>query len=103
MEKLAQPDRAASYLNTALQDSAESFLIALGKVAQANGLPEMAVAAEAATLASLSSILKAGGLKIEIAKEGTKSELPTPVPIDDSFPVGIPLQEEPVTSSGPRR
>jgi len=35
MEKLADPERGASYLNTALRDSNEAFLIALDKVGRA--------------------------------------------------------------------
>jgi DNA-binding phage protein len=98
MEKLANPERAASYLNAALQDSTESFLIALGKVAQANRISGLATEAEAATLDALASVLKAAGLRIEIGKDQAASEFPTPL-----FPVDLALQEQVSSGSGAGR
>jgi len=90
MEKLADPKRASSYLNAALQDSTESFLIALGKVAQARQMAKVAKDAGVQretlyrslssqgnpTLDTLSSILKAVGLKISIGMEGDEDVAP---------------------------
>jgi probable addiction module antidote protein len=42
LEKLTDPERAASYLNAALQDSPELFQSALAKVAQANQMSRVA-------------------------------------------------------------
>jgi DNA-binding phage protein len=105
MEKLANPDRVASYLNAALQDSTESFLIALGKVAQANRMSRVVQEAEGATLDALSAILKAMGLRIEIGREGTANASPPPIAIlgnDPSFAGRQTLEEEPQLHSETR-
>jgi probable addiction module antidote protein len=86
LEKLANPERAASYLQNALEDSPEQFLIALGKVAQARQMSR--VAAEAGiqreslyrslsssgnpTLNTLMSVLKAVGLRLTITTQLTE-------------------------------
>lgn len=82
LNKLADPRRAASYLQTALDESPEQFLIALGKVAQARQMTR--VASEAGlqreslyrslsgqgnpTLATLTSVLSAVGLRLNIGQ-----------------------------------
>ena len=42
LDKLSDPEIAASFLNAALEDSMEVFLSALGKVAQANQISKVA-------------------------------------------------------------
>jgi len=80
IEKLADADRAASYLNSALEDSPEMFLEALRDVAQAQQMTRTARKAGVTreslykltsvtgnpTLGSLYSVLSALDLKIEI-------------------------------------
>lgn len=80
IEKLADADRAASYLNSALEDSPEMFLEALRDVAQAQQMTRTARKAGVTreslykltsvtgnpTLGSLYSVLNALDLKIEI-------------------------------------
>jgi len=85
LEKLADPQRAASYLNASLRETPELFLVALGKVAQANQISKVAkesgVQRETLyrslsekgnpTLDTLTGVLNAVGLKIKIvAAEG---------------------------------
>lgn len=83
MEKLADPGRAANYLNAAFRDSSEAFLVALSKVAQAKQMAK--VAREAGiqretlyrsfskqgnpTLETLSSVLNAVGLRLLVGVE----------------------------------
>ena len=88
IEKLANADRAASYLNRALGDSPEMFLEALRDVAQAQQMTRTARKAGVTreslykltsvtgnpTLGSLYSVLSALDLKIEIrGKSGAKA------------------------------
>ena len=42
LEKLSDPEIAASFLNSSLEESVEVFLSALGKVAQANQMSKVA-------------------------------------------------------------
>ncbi len=81
LEKLADPKRAASYLNAARAESLEQFLVALGKVAQANKMSKVAKEAGVQreslyralaengnpTLDTLDGVLSAVGLKIVVA------------------------------------
>ena len=86
MEKLADPEIAAAYLNDAKQDSPEMFLKALLNVTQAH---QVAIIAKKAgvqresiyrafseegnpTLGTLDSVLNALGLRIEIVPKGEK-------------------------------
>ena len=83
-EKLVDPATAANYLNAAMNESREMFLVALRKVSEAN---RMAVVAEKANisreslyrtlsekgnpeLSTLSGVLKALGLRITIEPAG---------------------------------
>jgi probable addiction module antidote protein len=80
IEKLSDSGRAASYLNSALEDSPEMFLEALRDVAQAQQMTKVARKAGVTretlykltsitgnpTLGSLHSVLEALDLKIEI-------------------------------------
>jgi len=80
LEKLSDPEIAASFLNASLQESIEVFLSALGKVAQANQMSKVAkesgVQRETLyrslsergnpTLDTLSGVLSALDLKISI-------------------------------------
>ena len=91
MEKLANPARAASYLNATLQDSPELLLLALEKVARAsrggaaeatsadqdllaNGDPERA----RSTLRSLNHVLHTIGLQLSIARMEERHSSPEP-------------------------
>jgi probable addiction module antidote protein len=87
MEKLADPRHSANYLNAALQDSTEAFLIAVGKVLQARQVSKVAKDAGVQretlyrsfseqgnpTLETLTSVLKAVGLNIVISAAETSS------------------------------
>jgi probable addiction module antidote protein len=89
MEALADPAEAAAYLNAALEDSPESFLKALGNVAQARQMTKVAQDAGIQretlyrsfsstgnpTFTTLSSVLHAVGLRLFIGAE--ESERPT--------------------------
>ena len=80
LEKLSDPEIAASFLNASLQESVEVFLSALGKVAQANRMSKVAKASGLQretlyrtlsdkgnpTLDTLTGVLAALNLKIEI-------------------------------------
>jgi probable addiction module antidote protein len=95
LAKLSDPQRAASYLNAAYSDSKESFLIALGKVAQANQMARVAKEAGVQretlyrslssqgnpTFDTLSSILTAIGVKIDFSPLNTESASTTASPI----------------------
>ena len=84
MQRLADPKRAASYLSEAYKDSKESFLTALGKVAQANQMSKVAKEAGVQretlyrslsnqgnpTFDTLSSILSAVGVRIDFSPVG---------------------------------
>ena len=88
---LADPQEAASYLNAALEDSEEMFLVALRDVAEARQMAKVAESAGVAresvyrmltatgnpTYSSLIGILRAVGLKIAIQPDGSA---PTPAP-----------------------
>jgi probable addiction module antidote protein len=90
MQKLSNPERAISYLNAALRDSNDAFLIALGKVAQANQMARVAKEAGVQretlyrslsgqgnpTFDTLSSILKAVNLRIHVGKYKEKGAVP---------------------------
>ena len=93
MDRLSHPNAAMSFLNAALADSQELFLVALRKVAQAR---EMAAVAKEAgiqretlyhalseegnpTLTTFTSILTALGLTMRISTPGAL-EAPTPSP-----------------------
>jgi probable addiction module antidote protein len=93
LEKLADPKRAASYLNASLLESIDQFLIGLGKVAQANQMTKVAKEAGIQretlyrsfseqgnpTIGTLDAVLKAVGLRISIepnnVTEAKSSEL----------------------------
>jgi probable addiction module antidote protein len=93
LNTLADPTEAAHYLNAAIEDSHESFLKALKNVAQARQMARVARDAGVQretlyrslsdqgnpTLDTLSSILKAVGLKIFIGMEGADEPTP-PIP-----------------------
>jgi len=86
LDKLANPKRAASYLNTSLAESPEQFLIALGKVAQANQMTKVAKAAGVQretlyrslsetgnpTFVTLVSVLTNVGLRLWIAEDNPR-------------------------------
>lgn len=90
MAKLANPDRAANYLNAAFQDSSEAFLIALSKVAQARQMTKVAKEAGVQretlyrsfskqgnpTLETLSSVLNAVGLRLLVGVEEAEDRSP---------------------------
>jgi probable addiction module antidote protein len=83
MEALADPVEAAEYLNAALEDSPESFLKALGNVAQARQMTKVAQDAGIQretlyrsfspngnpTFTTLSSVLHAVGLRLYIGAD----------------------------------
>ena len=82
LQKLTDPRIASAYLNESLADSNESFLKALGKVAQANQMSKVAKDAGIQretlyrsfseqgnpTATTLVSVLKAVGLKLEVSE-----------------------------------
>jgi probable addiction module antidote protein len=86
-EKLVNPKNAANYLNAALQDSTEAFLIAVGKVLQARQVSKVAKDAGVQretlyrsfseqgnpTLETLTAVLRAVGLNIVISTAETSS------------------------------
>ena len=89
LQDLADPAEAACYLNAALEDSEEMFLVALRDVAEARQLSKVAESAGVAresvyrmltangnpTYSSLVGILRAVGLRISIEADN-KSEAP---------------------------
>ena len=99
LDRLANPEVAKSFLNEALEESPESFLNALKTVAQARQMVKVAKDAGVQretlyrslssqgnpTLDTLSSILKAVGLKISIGVEGVNDAISTP-------PAPLPIQ-----------
>jgi probable addiction module antidote protein len=84
LESLADPAEAAEYLNAAMEDSPESFLKALGNVAQARQMTKVAKDAGLQretlyrslsdqgnpTFTTLSSVLRAVGVRIYFGVEG---------------------------------
>jgi probable addiction module antidote protein len=92
MEKLADPKHSANYLNSALQDSTEAFLVAVGKVLQARQISKVAKDAGVQretlyrsfseqgnpTLDTLTAVLKAVGLSIVIGTADTNPQQPRP-------------------------
>jgi probable addiction module antidote protein len=95
LERLANAEVAKHYLNEALEESPEAFLNALKTVAQARQMAKVAKDAGVQretlyrslssqgnpTLGTLSSILKAVGLKISIGIEGAEETVsPTRAP-----------------------
>lgn len=106
MGKLSDPGRAASYLNAALSDSTESFLVALGKVAQARQMTRVAEEAGVKreslyrslssegnpTIDTLTSVLGVLGLRMTIAstKEIGEPQKQSPEPIEqETYSQGI--------------
>lgn len=106
MEKLSDPERAVSYLNVALNDSTESFLVALGKVAQARQMTKVAEEAGVKreslyrslssegnpTIDTLTSVLGVLGLRMTIAtaKEIGEPQKPSSEPIEqETYSQGI--------------
>jgi probable addiction module antidote protein len=99
LERLANPQVAKHYLNEALEESPESFLNALKTVAQARQIAKVAKDAGVQretlyrslssqgnpTLGTLSSILRAVGLKISIGLEGVEDAPVTPIPSGGIF------------------
>ncbi len=83
IESLLDPEEASAYLNAALEDSQEAFLKALKNVAQARQIADVAKEAGVRretlyrafsaegnpTISTLSSVLSALGMKIQIAAE----------------------------------
>jgi probable addiction module antidote protein len=104
LERLANPEIAKHYLNEALEESSESFLKALKIVAQAKQMAKVARNAGIQretlyrslsgqgnpTLDTLSSVLKAVGLRIFIGVEGVDEPA---VPVAHSSSVGREDQE----------
>jgi probable addiction module antidote protein len=94
LENLSDPSEAAHYLNAAMEDSLEMFLVALKDVAQAQQMSKVAKEAGIKretlyrsfseqgnpTAATLVSVLKAVGLKLAVSElEPTTEDLaPTP-------------------------
>jgi probable addiction module antidote protein len=90
LKKLAQPKRASSYLQAALEEGPEQFLIALGKVAQARQMSQ--VAADSGiqreslyrclseqgnpTFSTLNAVLKAVGLQLAIVEAQDTESIP---------------------------
>lgn len=84
LESLTDPAEAAEYLNAAIEDSTESFLKALGNVAQARQMTKVAKDAGIQretlyrsllnqgnpTFTTLSSVLRAVGVRIYFGAEG---------------------------------
>ena len=84
LERLANPEVAAYYLNAAIEDSPESFLKALKNVAQAHQMAKVAKDAGVQretlyrsfseqgnpTFATLSSVLGALGMRLLVAADG---------------------------------
>jgi len=91
LESLMDPAEAAEYLNAAIEDSPESFLKAVGNVAQARQMAKVAKDAGVQretmyrsfspqgnpTFTTLSAVLHAVGLRILIGEE---KEADTPIP-----------------------
>jgi probable addiction module antidote protein len=91
LEDLQDATEASQYLNAALEDSEEMFLVALRDVAEARQMAKVAESAGVAresvyrmltatgnpTYSSLIGILRAVGLKIAIQPDGSA---PTPAP-----------------------
>ena len=91
LEDLQDATEASQYLNAALEDSEEMFLVALRDVAEARQMAKVAESAGVAresvyrmltttgnpTYSSLIGILRAVGLKIAIQPDGSP---PTPAP-----------------------
>ena len=88
LERLRDPRESASYLNAALEESEEDFLIALRDVAEANRVSEVASSAGVSresvyrmlseagnpTYGSLTGILKAVGLRLAITTAGPEAD-----------------------------
>lgn len=88
LKDLADPREAASYVNAALEDSEEMFLVALRDVAEARQMSKVANEAGLSresiyrmlcetgnpTHASLQGILKALGLKLTVQARRSRSE-----------------------------
>jgi probable addiction module antidote protein len=84
LQSLVDPSEAAEYLNAAIEDGPESFLKALGNVAQARQMTRVAKDAGVQretmyrsfspqgnpTWATLSSVIRAVGLKFLVEAEG---------------------------------
>lgn len=85
---LADPREAAAYLNAAMEDSDEMFLVALRDVAEANQMAKVAEGAGVAresvyrmltakgnpTYTSLLGILRTVGMRLAVTAEGAKSD-----------------------------
>ncbi len=112
LNRLANPEVARHYLNEALDESPESFLEALKTVAQARQMVKVAKDAGVQretlyrslsvqgnpTFETLSSILKAVGLKINIGIEGAIGALPTE---PASEPEDLPNLQPVLLAGGP--
>lgn len=108
LEKLSDPEIAATFLNAALEDSSEMFLIALRKVAQARQMAKVAKEANIQretlyhalsgegnpTLQTLSSVLGVLGLKISISE----STHPSPSPRARNAELTNPTQSAGINS-----
>ncbi len=108
LQDLGSPDEAAHYLNAALEDSPEMFLVALRDVAEARRMARVAgeagVAREALyrmlcetgnpRYSSLTGILKALGLRLAIEADTRLFQSPPP------DPDGVLLGEETTASTG---
>ena len=96
LEALTDPVEAAEYLNAALEDSPESFLKAVGNVAQARQMTKVAKDAGIQretmyrsfstqgnpTFTTLSAVLRAVGLKIVIGTEEEEVSPSSPFPLE---------------------
>jgi addiction module HigA family antidote len=105
---LADPQEAAHYLNAALEDSEELFLIALRDVAEARQMVRVAESAGVAresiyrmltvngnpTYSSLLGILRAVGLKLAIEPGGIETPQPVLPEPSASTPAGSVMQTE---------
>jgi probable addiction module antidote protein len=101
LERLGNPAVAKEYLKLAMEESQESFLKALGNVAQARQMTKVAKEAGLQretlyrsfseqgnpTLGTLSSVLKAVGLKLTIEED-------SPLPIENELKLPLEMSQE---------
>lgn len=99
LERLSNPGVAVHYLNLAMEDSPESFLQALGNVAQARQITNVAKLAGVQretlyrafseqgnpTLGTLNAVFKAVGLKLSIELDASAEDIP-PIPVSSAKP-----------------
>jgi probable addiction module antidote protein len=107
LEDLQNPTEAALYLNAALDDSDEMFLIALRDVAEARQMAKVAQAAGIAresiyrslasggnpTYSTLRGVLRAVGMQLEIVPECEETPIKSPI---DRASVEAGMAQQPV-------